>query len=250
LIPLKDDIPTDRFPILVVVLIAINVAVFGWQTQYPTDPALDRAGLTAVDQSGRNLSGQTAEAFWLSIEHSEPMIVGVSFYALSQRIMGLPAKMLSEAASKVFIGEIHDAAAVDLRRYFLRAAALFTGLGLLGAVPMVVVAPSLFALVFGEEWREAGVIAQLLIPLYLMRFIVQPISMILYYLKRQELHLLGAGLNGLALVVSFGCGYIFDLDARITNLLFSLTSGGSFFLTLYLSWQLARQTTTAGSAEV
>ncbi|MGH2642300.1 MAG: homocysteine S-methyltransferase family protein, partial [Actinomycetota bacterium] len=33
---------------------------------------------TAVDQSGRNLSGQTAEAFWLSIEHAEPMIVGVN----------------------------------------------------------------------------------------------------------------------------------------------------------------------------
>ena len=33
---------------------------------------------TAVDQSGRNLSGQTAEAFWLSIEHAEPLIVGVN----------------------------------------------------------------------------------------------------------------------------------------------------------------------------
>ena len=33
---------------------------------------------TAVDQSGRNLSGQTAEAFWLSVEHAEPMIVGVN----------------------------------------------------------------------------------------------------------------------------------------------------------------------------
>src|ERR671935_1621362 len=33
---------------------------------------------TAVDQSGRNLSGQTAEAFWLSIQHAEPMIVGVN----------------------------------------------------------------------------------------------------------------------------------------------------------------------------
>ena len=33
---------------------------------------------TAVDQSGRNLSGQTAEAFWLSVEHAEPLIVGVN----------------------------------------------------------------------------------------------------------------------------------------------------------------------------
>ncbi len=33
---------------------------------------------TAVDRSGRNLSGQTVEAFWLSVEHAEPLIVGVN----------------------------------------------------------------------------------------------------------------------------------------------------------------------------
>jgi membrane associated rhomboid family serine protease len=51
LIPLKDNIPTDRFPILTVLLIVINVGVFLWQTQYPTDRQLDRVGLTAIDQS-------------------------------------------------------------------------------------------------------------------------------------------------------------------------------------------------------
>ena len=33
---------------------------------------------TAIDTSGRNLSGQTVEAFWASIEHAEPLIVGVN----------------------------------------------------------------------------------------------------------------------------------------------------------------------------
>lgn len=51
MIPLKDNIPTDRFPILTLVLIVLNVGVFAWQTQYPTDGQLDRAGLTAIDQS-------------------------------------------------------------------------------------------------------------------------------------------------------------------------------------------------------
>ena len=51
MIPLKDDIPTDRFPILTLVLIVLNVGVFAWQTQYPTDPRLDRTGLTSIDQS-------------------------------------------------------------------------------------------------------------------------------------------------------------------------------------------------------
>jgi 5-methyltetrahydrofolate--homocysteine methyltransferase len=33
---------------------------------------------TAIDRSGRNLSGQTSEAFWLSVEHARPLIVGVN----------------------------------------------------------------------------------------------------------------------------------------------------------------------------
>src|SRR5262245_15777062 len=33
---------------------------------------------TAIDRSGRNLSGQTSDAFWISIEHAAPLIVGVN----------------------------------------------------------------------------------------------------------------------------------------------------------------------------
>jgi 5-methyltetrahydrofolate--homocysteine methyltransferase len=34
--------------------------------------------VTIVDRSGRTLSGQTVEAFWTSIEHAEPLIVGIN----------------------------------------------------------------------------------------------------------------------------------------------------------------------------
>jgi len=52
MIPLKDNIPTSRFPILTVALIAINVVVFVWQTQFPLDRGLERAGLASgIDQS-------------------------------------------------------------------------------------------------------------------------------------------------------------------------------------------------------
>src|SRR5438477_7455512 len=33
---------------------------------------------TAIDRSGRNLSGQTVEAFWLSVEHAQPLVIGVN----------------------------------------------------------------------------------------------------------------------------------------------------------------------------
>ena len=34
--------------------------------------------MTIVDRSGRNLSGQTVEAFWTSVEHARPFAAGVN----------------------------------------------------------------------------------------------------------------------------------------------------------------------------
>ena len=53
---------------------------------------------TAVDKSGRNLSGQTVEAFWISVEHAEPLVVGVNC-SLGAAEMRPFVEDLAEAAS-------------------------------------------------------------------------------------------------------------------------------------------------------
>jgi membrane associated rhomboid family serine protease len=53
MIPLKDNLPTSRFPVVTVVFIVINVAVFIWQLSYPTDDQLGQQPLnfSSIDQS-------------------------------------------------------------------------------------------------------------------------------------------------------------------------------------------------------
>jgi membrane associated rhomboid family serine protease len=55
LLPLKDNVPTARFPIVTVVLILLNVAAFVWELTLPSDhassPALERAGVGERDQA-------------------------------------------------------------------------------------------------------------------------------------------------------------------------------------------------------
>jgi membrane associated rhomboid family serine protease len=50
-LPLKDNNPTSRFPIVTVGLIAICVAVFIWQLNFPTNQRLSDAGFGHLDQS-------------------------------------------------------------------------------------------------------------------------------------------------------------------------------------------------------
>jgi len=53
---------------------------------------------TAIDRSGRNLSGQTVEAFWISIEQAQPLIVGVNC-SLGAREMRPVIEALSRVAT-------------------------------------------------------------------------------------------------------------------------------------------------------
>jgi 5-methyltetrahydrofolate--homocysteine methyltransferase len=84
---------------------------------------------TAIDRSGRNLSGQTSDAFWISVEHAEPFIVGVNC-SLGATEMRPFLESLANAASTYVschpnaglpnaLG-LHDEQAADTSRY-LRA---------------------------------------------------------------------------------------------------------------------------------
>jgi 5-methyltetrahydrofolate--homocysteine methyltransferase len=84
---------------------------------------------TAIDRSGRNLSGQTSDAFWISVEHAEPLIVGVncSLGATEMRpflegLAGVASTYVSchpNAGLPNALG-LHDEQAADTSRY-LRA---------------------------------------------------------------------------------------------------------------------------------
>ena len=54
--------------------------------------------VTIVDRSGRTLSGQTIEAFWLSVAHADPMIVGINC-SLGAREMRPSVEALARVAT-------------------------------------------------------------------------------------------------------------------------------------------------------
>jgi 5-methyltetrahydrofolate--homocysteine methyltransferase len=84
---------------------------------------------TAIDKSGRNLSGQTAEAFWVSVEHARPLIAGVNcslgatemrpFLEELSRVADTYVGCYPNAGLPNAMGE-HDEQASDTSRY-LRA---------------------------------------------------------------------------------------------------------------------------------
>jgi 5-methyltetrahydrofolate--homocysteine methyltransferase len=57
--------------------------------------------MTVSDRSGRTLSGQTVEAFWISVEHARPLAVGLNCALGAQEIRPWLADLAAVASCRV-----------------------------------------------------------------------------------------------------------------------------------------------------
>jgi O-antigen/teichoic acid export membrane protein len=119
-----------------------------------------------------------------------PQVAG--WFLLGQRVIGLPTMVVGKSVSDVYMGEAAQLVRTDphaLERLFTKTAKRLT---LMGAPPLLVlglVAPWVFALVFGEGWREAGVYAQLMAVAFLAQFVTTPLEATFAVTERQDLGL-------------------------------------------------------------
>ena len=83
-----------------------KAALFAIEKYYDSHPLVERLPLiisvTIVDMSGRTLSGQTVEAFLISVAHADPLCIGINC-ALGAEQMKPFFRLLSRAAPHTFV---------------------------------------------------------------------------------------------------------------------------------------------------
>ena len=89
----------------------------------------------------------------------------------------------------------------------------------------------LFAVIFGEEWREAGVYAQILSPMAAIRLISAPLSYV--YILREKL-VLNMILQGLLLTLTVMSILVGGFLDDIKLMLFLMSASGVLFYCLQL----------------
>lgn len=134
----------------------------------------------------------------------------VGFWALALRYLKAPATLVGGAVSQALYPRLAEANA-DAARAAVRQ--VMATLALL-ALPLVVLlmgwGPALFALAFGERWRESGELARALAPYIGMHFIASPLAVVTLAWRAQawalRLALVGVGLflGALALGLQLG----------------------------------------------
>jgi len=107
-------------------------------------------------------------------------------YALSHRVMGLPLHLVGQAIAQVFFPTAVEAHQKNSIATITDA--IFKRLVLIGVPVFLLIglaAPELFAIIFGREWREAGIYAQWLTPWIFLVFVSSPLSMLPSVMEKQ-----------------------------------------------------------------
>jgi O-antigen/teichoic acid export membrane protein len=132
------------------------------------------------------------------------------FYALARRVVALPGALISESVRQVFYQKATD---LNNRGVSIFDATLKATLGLatVGVIPfgaIVLFGPTLFSVIFGQQWRTAGVFASWLAVWIFFGFCNVPSVSVLTVSRHQKQFLIYEVIQFLIRVISLVVGAI------------------------------------------
>jgi O-antigen/teichoic acid export membrane protein len=137
----------------------------------------------------------------------------VAFYSLSNRMLGLPSNLISNAIGQVYnqkITTLYNQTGSIKRFYFKTLKTLIIlSIVLFGFAALLI--PKAFPILFGAEWNQAIPISQIMIIIFVLRFINSPLSFIIYIKEKQQIDLIASLYFVLSTIVCFWFVNQFDL---------------------------------------
>jgi len=153
----------------------------------------------------------------------------VGFFALGHRLLLMPAALIGRAIAQVFF-QRSSKAKYDgtLPLVVGKTVSKLMLLGLFPILLVMIAGKDFFSVIFGYQWAEAGVYAQILAPWILFQFLSSPITTLLAVLEMQGESLL---FNVILLVTRIASLLIggFVNNILIALLLFSITGAIIYF---------------------
>ncbi len=158
----------------------------------------------------------------------------VGYYALGFTALRLPMNLIGKSISTVFYKAVSDAKdnMEETRERSLEVLKLNLFFGLIPTIIIFLFGDEIFELLFGSEWREAGVYSRILSFWTLFWLISSPISTLYYTLNEQRAFLKLMLASVILRVLAFIIGGQLD-DIYMALILFSVFSIGIYLYQLY-----------------
>lgn len=165
----------------------------------------------------------------------------LGFYSFALRLLLAPVGLIGSSMNQVFFQKASHAfnSGIPLqpmvramyRRLLLVGLPLFTIL--------FFILPWLFAFVFGEKWRPAGEIGQLLLPWVFLNFLISPVSSLPLIVNKQRQAMLFSFGHILIKLAALFIGGGYYKDFKLTFVLISAGSGSLYLYGMYWYYKIA-----------
>lgn len=166
-------------------------------------------------------------------------VATLGFYSLVQKVLAMPTALIGSSIGQVFFqqatkekvktGRVVKAFSSTLKKLII------IGLPSFGILFFII--EDLFAFAFGEDWRVAGTYAQIVIPLFFIRFVSATLSIVLVIFEKQKIELI---INILLIITSL-CVVIFMSTFKEFLIVYTLTLGFNYIVFLYYYYHLSEK---------
>jgi O-antigen/teichoic acid export membrane protein len=150
------------------------------------------------------------------------------WYLFAQRCLTLPMAVLQNPVSRVYLSEasrLKRTRPEDLPELYRQTIVRTFKLTALPLLALAIIAPELFAYVFGPEWEPAGVLCRTLAPLLLAQLVWTCVQPTLDVVERQDLGCLFALLQATLIAAALAGGS--SLGASIQNSAVMMSAAGT-----------------------
>lgn len=147
------------------------------------------------------------------------------FYNLGQMAVWLPMAMIAGAISSVFSAKFAETYLQDRTKCLGLFDSTARRLALIGLAPVAIIivgGPSIFSLLFGPKWVEAGVFIQLIALTQWVQFVSGPLFPVLNILEKQRWALFADSIGFVAILAAIAGSATSGWDARTAVTLFGV----------------------------
>lgn len=173
----------------------------------------------------------------------------LGLFALATNMVNLPLALIAGSIRDVFWQAASEeySRSGDCRGIFIATLRRLLPLALLSGTAILLLGPLLFGLVFGDEWRDAGSLAQIMAVMFGVRTVSSPLSSMFYIAEKQKWDL--AIQCTLLVLIIGGMVGVTQLtgDARAAVAVYALIYTLKYLIELHLSYRLTRNPLRVGS---
>ena len=168
--------------------------------------------------------------------------VSTGYYSMSDKILGSPVWFITSSVGDVFKQEASEQLRTKNSCFdvFIKTSRTMFLLGLVPFLLIAIVAPLVIPFVLGPNWEPVGDLIRIFSLMYFLRFIVNPVSHIIYIVNKQNYNIFFQGINLFTTIISFALGFYFK-DLYLCLITFSILSSISYIIVFLYSYKFARE---------